>query len=215
MKELIEAVNKVMESVENVDKSMTIGSGNHSYKGVSDKDVKLMFNRAMRDNGLAIFTTKIEPTTTVERWEEKTNYGVKQKQSVFTEVLVTYELYHVSGQSITLQGYGHGVDPQDKAAGKATTYALKYALLYNFLVATGQIDDADATHSNSIETPKAKLVPKSQRVIVKDGDEIFLNIVKGVATGKGTLKQALDKYNISDKVEESLKEKIQALAELN
>ena len=51
-------------------------------------------------------------------------------------------------------GYGHGVDSQDKSAGKATTYALKYALLYAFLVPTGKIDDADNTHSEEISTPK-------------------------------------------------------------
>ena len=47
-------------------------------------------------------------------------------------------------------GYGHGIDSQDKAPGKATTYALKYALLYTFMVATGKIDDADSTHSDDI-----------------------------------------------------------------
>ena len=217
MKELIKAVNNVMSIVENVDKSMTIGSGQNSYKGVSDKDVKLLFNKAMRDNGLAIFVTEIKPTTTVDRWEESTNYGVKQKQSVFTEVLVTYELHHVSGDSIQLQGYGHGIDTQDKAAGKATTYALKYTLLYNFLVATGHIDDTDSTHSDSMPTPKkqtAPPTPKAERIIVTEGDENFMKIVQGVASGKATLKQALDKFNISEQVESSLKEKIQALAEI-
>jgi hypothetical protein len=224
MKELIKAVNNVMSIVENVDKSMTIGSGQNSYKGVSDKDVKLLFNKAMRDNGLAIFVTEIKPTTTVDRWEESTNYGVKQKQSVFTEVLVTYQLHHVSGDSIQLQGYGHGIDTQDKAAGKATTYALKYTLLYNFLVATGHIDDTDSTHSDSMPTPKkqtapfqkqtAPPTPKAERIIVTEGDENFMKIVQGVASGKATLKQALDKFNISEQVEASLKEKIQALAEI-
>lgn len=223
MKELIKAVNNVMSIVENVDKSMTIGSGQNSYKGVSDKDVKLLFNKAMRDNGLAIFVTEIKPTTTVDRWEESTNYGVKQKQSVFTEVLVTYQLHHVSGDSIQLQGYGHGIDTQDKAAGKATTYALKYTLLYNFLVATGHIDDTDSTHSDSMPTPKTQTAPvqkqtaptpKAERIIVTEGDENFMKIVQGVASGKATLKQALDKFNISEQVEASLKEKIQALAEI-
>ena len=53
-----------------------------------------------------------------------------------------------------LAGYGHGVDNQDKGAGKATTYALKYALLYMFLIPTGKIDDADTTHSDEVEVPK-------------------------------------------------------------
>jgi hypothetical protein len=91
----------------------------------------------------------------VSRWEEKNNYGTKMKQSVFTEVKTTYLLIHTSGESIELAGYGHGVDSQDKGAGKATTYALKYALLYSFLVPTGSIDDADSTHSDEYDKVKS------------------------------------------------------------
>ena len=158
MKNLIKAINNVMTDCENVEKNLNVGTGNASYKGVSDKDVKLMINRSMRKNGLAIFPIKIEPKLTVERWVEKNNYGEKQKQQVFTEVLTTYKLIHESGESIEIQGYGHGVDSQDKSAGKATTYALKYALLYQFLVATGEIDDADKTHSD--EQPKPQQLKK-------------------------------------------------------
>ena len=52
-----------------------------------------------------------------------------------------------------VMGYGHGVDSQDKSAGKATTYALKYALLNTFLVPTGDIDDTDNTHSDTYDQP--------------------------------------------------------------
>lgn len=55
--------------------------------------------------------------------------------------------------------------------------------------------------------------PKAERIIVAEGDENFMKIVQGVASGKATLQQALDKFNISEKVEASLKEKITALAD--
>ena len=61
---------------------------------------------------------------------------------------------HESGEYEIISGYGHGVDTMDKAAGKATTYALKYALLYTFMTPTGRIDDTDNTHSEEIEPPK-------------------------------------------------------------
>lgn len=64
---------------------------------------------------------------------------------------------HTSGEYLTISGYGHGVDTQDKGAGKATTYALKYALLYTFLVPTGKIDDTDKDHSEDKEVPKTTL----------------------------------------------------------
>lgn len=139
-----------MQEVKGIDKSMTVGSGNYSYKGVSDQVVKEVLQPAMVKNGLAIVPTDVQAKVTTDRWEE----GGRQKQSTFTEVNTKYLLIHTSGESIELAGYGHGVDNQDKGAGKATTYALKYALLYMFLIPTGKIDDADTTHSDEVEVPK-------------------------------------------------------------
>jgi hypothetical protein len=163
MQKLALAVLSVMKEVKGIDKSMTVGSGSNSYKGVPDQEVKKIIGESMQKNGLTILPTKITPITKVERWEETVfdNYQkkdiVKQKQSVFTEVTTEYLLLHESGESITISGYGHGVDSQDKGAGKATTYALKYALLYTFLVPTGKIDDADMVHSDSVSVaPKPK-----------------------------------------------------------
>ena len=158
MENIAKAIIAVMQEVKGIDKTMTVGSGNNSYKGVPDQEVKKIIGDAMAKNGLCILPIGIEPKTEVSRWEEETTYNgqkqVKQKQSVFTEVTTKYLLLHSSGESVELSGYGHGVDSQDKGAGKATTYALKYTLLYTFLVPTGKIDDADTSHSDTIETPK-------------------------------------------------------------
>ena len=154
MKNLIKSVIAVMNEVKGIEKSMTVGEGKMSYKGVPDKEVKKIIGSAMAKHGLCILPTGVKPTIKIERWEEPDNYGkIKQKQSVFTEIVSTYLLMHESGESQEICGYGHGVDSQDKGAGKATTYALKYALLYSFLVPTGDIDDTDFVHSQSYEVP--------------------------------------------------------------
>jgi len=150
MKEITKAILGVMQEVKGIDKSMTVGSGTYSYKGVSDQVVKEILQPAMVKHGLAIVPTDVQAKVTTDRWEE----GGRQKQSTFTEVSTKYMLLHTSGESIELAGYGHGVDTQDKGAGKATTYALKYALLYMFLIPTGKIDDTDMEHSEEIEVPK-------------------------------------------------------------
>lgn len=156
-------IHAVMSEVKNIDKNLTVGEGKMSYQGVSDKDVKLKIGQAMEKHNLIILPVKVEPKMKVERWEEATNYGNKMKQSVFTEVLTTYRIVHtLTGESVEIQGYGHGVDSQDKSAGKATTYALKYALLYAFMVPTGHIDDADKTHSNEVKTPPPPPKPQPQ-----------------------------------------------------
>ena len=156
MKNIAQAILNVMESVKGIDKSMTVGTGNFSYKGVPDQEVKKIIGEAMRVNGLCLLPIGVDAKVEVDNWQE----GDKRKQSVFTEVNTKYMLLHSSGESIELQGYGQGVDSQDKSAGKATTYALKYTLLYLFLVPTGKIDDSDATHSEDSEVPKKEYAKK-------------------------------------------------------
>lgn len=205
MKNLTKAVIAVMNSVSNVEKGMTIGSGNSKYQGVSDKDVKEIIRKAMAENGLCLVPTGVNATTKIDRWEEENQYGKRTKQSVLTEVTTTYTLLHESGESIEVAGYGHGQDPQDKAAGKATTYALKYALLYLFLVPTGAIDDADVEHSNDKEVPKPmrKAVKEEKpqpKEVLETHHQKFLNLLASKPTMgviKGAVGKALTEYKIS------------------
>lgn len=200
---IYDAMICVMKEVKNIEKSMTIGTGNNSYKGISDKDVKQKIGEAMAKNNLVCFPIKIEPTTKIERWEEMDSYSktMKTKQSVFTEVLVTYKIYHsLTEQSIEIQGFGYGIDAQDKGAGKATTYALKNALLYTFLVPTGTIEDTDKTHSDDI-----KVIPVKE--ILQVGSSNFVRCVDALKEGKGTIEQIKAKYNVSSEIEKILIEK--------
>jgi hypothetical protein len=45
MKNLAQAILKVMEDVKGIDKTMTIGTGNSSYKGVPDQEVKKVIDK--------------------------------------------------------------------------------------------------------------------------------------------------------------------------
>jgi len=156
MENLAKAVINVMKSVKGMEKNSKVGTGKAQYDGTKYSDVAEVFNDALEANGLAILPISIEDETTIDRWEEEDEWskstpkGMKQKQSVFTKVKTKYLLLHNSGESVELSGYGHGIDPQDKGAGKATTYAFKNMLLYTFLTPVGKIDDSDNTHSNDL-----------------------------------------------------------------
>ncbi len=152
-KNIAKAIIKVMKAVKSMEKNSQVGSGGYAYNGTKDQDVKQVFNEELSKAGLCIVPIDIEESTKVDRWEEEYKGNKKQKQSIFTKVKVKYLLLHESGESIELCGYGHGVDNQDKGAGKATTYALKNCLLYTFLTPVGKIDDTDTTHSEEIATP--------------------------------------------------------------
>lgn len=161
MKEISKAILSVMKEVKNIEKEMTVGTGQSSYKAVSDSLVRNTIRPEMVKAGLIIIPTEVDSQVKIERWEETTSYGVRMKQQIFTEAFCKYKLIHAeSGEFIEIAGIGHGVDSQDKSAGKATTYALKNALLDTFLITKGESEDNDAVHSNDIEVPKRKTLPK-------------------------------------------------------
>lgn len=203
--ELSKAIVNVMKEVKGIDKSMTVGTGNSAYKGVSDKDVKNAIGKAMEKYGLCMIPVDVEPTLQIDRWTETGGqYGDKQKQSVFTSVKTKYMLLHESGEYIEVMGYGHGTDTQDKAAGKATTYALKYALLYTFMVPTGKIDDAEATHSNDMEVPREQAKPKLT-------DKALYQGIERIKAGEATVYDTLIKsFTLSDPQKQELEKAIQS-----
>ena len=195
MQKLAKAVIAVMKEVKGIDKSMTVGTGSYSYKGVSDKDVKNIIGDAMAKHGLCILPTSCKTNTTISSWEETYNGNTKRKQSVFTEVETGYTLLHESGESIELAGTGSGVDSGDKASGKATTYALKYTLLYAFLTPTGKIDDADTTHSNEQPQPQRTYKSKEEtlKLINEAKSKAALSVIKADITHNGLTAEATKK----------------------
>lgn len=163
MKEITKAILAVSKEVTAIEKSMSVGTGQSSYKAVSDTLVRNTLRPHMEKQGLVLVPISVNATTQVDRWEEVDQYSketpkaTKSKQSIFTEAHTKYLLIHQdSGESIELAGYGHGVDTQDKGAGKATTYALKNTLLDLFLITKGEDFDTDAIHSNEMSVPRSK-----------------------------------------------------------
>jgi len=110
---IAKAILAVMKDVKGIDKSMTVGSGNNSYKGVPDQEVKKIIGEAMEKHGLCLLPIGVDAKTKIDRWEEESTYnGVttkKMKQSVFTESKTKYLLLHTSGESIELEGNSQGI----------------------------------------------------------------------------------------------------------
>ena len=217
---LNKAIVKVMAEIKGVEKNLDVGKGDNAYEGVADKDVKRIIGPAMVKNGLCIVPVGVEPKTTIEFYDGKNYYGDPvKKQTVFTEIIGKYLLSHESGEWIILTGYGHGVDSQDKSAGKATTYSLKNLLLYTFLVPTGKIDDADTTHSDDLENPPAhkktftasktknpsskKKKPVKEQTKMTLGIEKFTSIINMMKQGR-TFKELEGYYNLTDELKKAV-----------
>ena len=202
MKNLAQAVINVMQEVKGMEKNSKVGSGRNTYNGTKDQDVKEVFNEALANNGLCIFPTDIQEDTQIDRWEQEYNGNVQTKQSVFTKVKTKYLLLHTSGESVELSGYGHGVDPQDKGAGKATTYALKNTLLYTFLTPVGKIDDSETEHSQDKPVPSAK--SKKPEISV-DKWSAYFDKVKNAEDVKTSKQYLKDNFSLTPAQEKDLK----------
>ena len=211
MKALAKAVIAVMKEVKGMEKNSRVGSGGMAYNGTKDQDVKEVFNESLAKHGLCMIPFDIQEETQVDRWQEETQYGLKQKQSVFTKAVVKYTLLHESGESTTVCGYGHGVDPQDKGAGKATTYAMKNALLYTFLTPVGKIDDSETTHSNEIETPQAKPVVETLTPL-EVGTPRFEQIVKWMVEKDAKIEDVKKLHTVAPDVVKMLEDKVSVKA---
>lgn len=80
-----------------------------------------------------------------------------------------------SGESITIMSYGAGADVGDKYSGKASTSAMKYALLTGFLLSTGEDSEAG-------NTPE-RLAPTKEE---DERPELLGNFAKSGKVAKGT-----------------------------
>lgn len=132
---LAAAVCQVMQEVTHVQK--TGRNGFHKYTYASDADLLAALQPAMSKAGLCLLPVLVTPTT-VEHASDR-----KGKTQYRTDLVVTYRLQHVSGESIDLQAPGCGIDGEDKGAYKAMTGALKYVLRHTFLVPTGDDPERD------------------------------------------------------------------------
>ena len=74
-----------------------------------------------------------------------------ETRQIFMRIEVIYRFVNVEKpeEYIDIITYGDGVDAQDKAPGKAMTYADKYALLKAYKIITGE--DPDQNYSNDLK----------------------------------------------------------------
>jgi ERF superfamily len=102
-------------------------------------------------------------------------------------VVMSYSFVDVdTGEEITVKVAGEGLDPGDKAAYKAMTGALKYALLQSFLLATG--DDPED------ERPDSRTAFGSERLITAEQARQLQGLIEETGTD---LERVLAYYKVS------------------
>ena len=153
-------IQKVSMEVMNIEKDMEVGKGNYSYKAVSDNQVTLAIKRAEEKHGLLSVPVKQEliSSEVIKKVEKE-----RETLTYVDNIKMTLEIFDLeTGESITVESFGKGIDSADKGFGKASTYARKYALLNAYKIATGEDPDANKSEQMAV----AKTVSEKRKMVV-------------------------------------------------
>jgi hypothetical protein len=132
---------EVMAEAERIPKNGKAPAAMGGFPFVQVGDAADFIRKALGTRGVSMLPTTVEVLA-------QTEHGTKSGGTMTTvELRVTWTLTDgETGDAATLQSYGVGADSGDKYSGKATTTAMKYALLSGFLLSTG--DDVEQTDTS-------------------------------------------------------------------
>ena len=138
---LFEKIQAVSDAVRNVEKNIVVGTGNSSYKAVSDIDVLMKVKDAEKEYRLVSIPVRQELVKS--EIVRVIGQGGYEKITYADIVKMTVRIVNIdkTDEYIEIESFGRGLDAGDKGFGKASTYARKYALLNAYKIATGEDPD--------------------------------------------------------------------------
>lgn len=152
---LYDKLAHISAEIATVSKNLSIQAGKNSYKAVGEADVLAAVKPLEEKYRIYSYPCKREIVES-NVFTKRNTYGDQTTETtqLFMRVKTTYRFVDIDAPSdyIEIDTYGDGVDTQDKAPGKAMTYADKYALLKAYKVTTG--DDPDQVGSADMGTAR-------------------------------------------------------------
>ena len=143
---------QVMWEAERIPKNGTAPTAMGGFKFVQVGDAADAIRKALAEKSVSMIPTAIE---IVSETEHPTSSG---KMMTTLTVRTTWTLTDGdSGESTVIQSIGSGADMGDKAAPKAQSSAMKYALLMGFLLSTG--DDPEQTDTSDRQARGSRPAP--------------------------------------------------------
>lgn len=143
---------QVMYEAERIPKNGTAPREMGGYKFVQVGDAADYIRKALAELVITMMPTAVHVTGQQDRPTAKG--GIMTTVDLVTEWTLTDG---ESGESITIMSFGAGADVGDKYSGKASTSAMKYALLTGFLLSTGEDSEGyntpEASALRSLEHP--------------------------------------------------------------
>lgn len=141
---IYEKMSAITAELTAVAKNLSVGEGRSSYKAVGEADVLAAVRPLEVKHKVYSYPVDREIVSAQIMESEREYKGnVTKTQKQFMRVKTTYRFVNMENpeEYLDIVSYGDGVDPQDKAPGKAMTYSDKYALLKAYKIITGEDPD--------------------------------------------------------------------------
>ncbi len=191
---IFKKMKEATEKISRVAKNLEVGFGRNMYKAVGEADVLDAVKPIEAELGIYSYPYDRE---VIYQDMVTVNSGEKERVNAFFRIKVVYRFVNIDNpeEYIDIVSYGDGVDSQDKAPGKAMTYADKYALLKAYKIETG--DDPDKDPSGKMKKPLEKLASETQinrikELVSEDKFPIMFKTYKVSGFADLTEKQAAD-----------------------
>ena len=137
---LAQRINQVRRGIDYIQKDKSVSTGTSgSYKAVTHDQVTAMVRQHMIDAGIICY-----PVLVCSRVAETLDKEGKPSRNIRYEATYDFTFASCDDQkdAITLRIESHAMDNQDKAPGKALSYAKKYAVLKLFEIETGEDEES-------------------------------------------------------------------------
>lgn len=200
------------KKIQTVAKNLKVGEGTKSeYKAVKEADVLNAVKPIEIELGIYSYPLD-RKILKDERAIFKNKFGENENFVIRLETIYRFINTDNPEEFIDIKTYGDGVDSQDKAPGKAMTYADKYALLKAYKIQTG--DDPDKNKSGKLSNSEKELIliylDKMNKLVIEtatDYDEL-LDYFEVKSNQEMTLQQLKEAVAILEKKKVKNKEEV-------
>lgn len=178
---IYEKLSKITNEITNVNKNLSVGVGKNSYKAVGEADV--LYAVKQMEEKYKVYSYPYDRkivTDEVLEYEKEYDGKVTKGNQIFMRIETTYRFINIEKpeEYVDIKSYGDGIDTQDKAPGKAMTYADKYALLKCYKIITGDDPDQNASEKTNFKKTTTKKVLTNREELIKYCKENNLDAVE-------------------------------------
>ena len=175
---IYEKMLSITNEIKNVNKNLEVGIGKSSYKAVGEADILKAVKEL--ENKYKVYSYPVDRKVIdkeILQTKKEYNGQVTEGNQLFMRIEVIYRFVNIEKpeEFLDIKTYGDGIDTQDKAPGKAMTYADKYALMKAYKIITGEDPD---------QNPSPEKVTYNKRQVTKTQDIETIDINAKVGFGK-------------------------------